>query len=169
MITTTQPKKARAASKAHTGKTDSITVKPYTVPVEWVEVTAQIPASLADELEQRNAFIQNRYGLDVWTVAISVCNKSEAAPTPASILASLKIGARPHFIEGALMAPRGMRLRPFNIRLEKLWWSDVSKAAELLEVSAPALIRAALSERCRDLREFDRRQAAELSRKGGRA
>lgn len=154
---------ARKASK-----TDSITVKPYTVPVDWVEITVQIPADLADFLDQRTPFVQSRYGRDVWSVAISVTNHAKLGRSVAEIHRHLKARRQaPLFLESGLMPPKGKRLREFTIQLEKEWSETVAQASEILEVSIPAFIRAALQERAFEIRRFIRAEAARVN--GGHA
>lgn len=163
MKTMTHTTKARA-----TRKSDFITVKPYTVPVEWVEITVQIPADLADELDQRTDHIRSRYGKDVLSRALSVITHGRDGASPAIIHTRLRSSAtNPLWIEAELLPPHGKRMKAFTVKMEKHWWNHVRQAAKLLEVEPPAFIRAALLDRRRGIREFDRAESARA--KGGQA
>lgn len=160
MKTMTHTTKARAARKS-----DFITVKPYTVPVEWVEITVQIPANLADELDQRTAYVRSLFGSNVWTIAIGVIHTGEKFQGPANILARLKSSPSTRiFMESDLQPPLGRKLRAITITMQKPWWDGTNEAARLLGVTVSAFIRACLMERSRELRQFDRNEAA---RNGG--
>ncbi len=153
------------ATKAINSRTCEVT--PFTVPVEWVELTFRIPATLAEYLDSQTPLIRSRYGRDIFSHAIAAqqidryqkSGKGSAEYTKAAIYRAYGLG--PDVTHGSC---QGKKTVPFTVRMEKWQWeSSVLFACDYLKCSPAAFARAALSKRAAGIRTFLRNQAAEAS------
>lgn len=142
------------------GKFGSAIVKPFTVPVQWVQVTVHVEAKTLAELATYRTETQADY---VWHIensvnSVLIARRGNPGASPRQLLAgSPRLGW--DFRVGLDRVP-GRKLAPFTLTMKRARWDDLERAAQALYVAPADIVRAALYQRMKSLREYHGKAAS---------
>ncbi len=142
-----------------TAALSSLTLKPFQVVTEWVEITAGIPKKDKAFLDRQSAHIQGLLAQDV--LYFVTRQKADLGIPPFSWRLRSTVRRKEsakEFIEA--WGSSGPPHVPVKLRMTASDWEGLLRLVEFLDVQPVRVIRAALSRRVAEIREFERRESA---------
>ena len=144
-------------------KNTALGIRTFTVPVEWVEVTVNLDAELAEYINSQSApsrrcSIESISGFVTQIDLCSLYGKRTAAETVAAF--SRKSDNHGAFLTALIRDIQGRKMQPFTACMKLKDWQRVEKAANFLETTPAAIVRGALILRGSQIKRFYRSQSA---------